>query len=283
MSPDASASPSLRVDARDFVETLGPALRQAAAVARALEGRVPNRPKEGAGSDVKAALTLADTAAQEAVLAALQERYPQVALRAEEETPGVAPFPPEAPGRPLVVIDPIDGTLRSYLEHRGPYAVMVGLALEGRYQAALVALPREGLFFDGVRGGPARRTRPRGEARTVRAEADGDAVLVSHEMPDAVRKRLAARGYAPVPGCGGAISVAPLIPGVRGGLRLAGDSVSIRGRIGVLIARAAGACALAEGGDPFPDDLETTARALAVAAGPDDARRLLEALAPELG
>ncbi|MDX1650341.1 MAG: inositol monophosphatase family protein, partial [Myxococcota bacterium] len=210
----STAGPASEVDPRVFVEVLGPALRQAAAVARALEGRVPNRPKEGADSDVKAALTLADSAAQEALLSALQERFPQVALRAEEDTPGVAAFPAEEPGRPLVVIDPIDGTLHSYLEHRGPYAVMVGLAVTGRYQAALVALPREGLFFDGVRGGPARRTRPRGEARPVRAAADGNAVLVSHEMPGRVRERILERGLAPVSGCGGAISVAPLIPGV---------------------------------------------------------------------
>jgi fructose-1,6-bisphosphatase/inositol monophosphatase family enzyme len=267
------------VDPHAFVELLGPALRQAAAVARALEGRVPNRPKVGAGSEVKAALTLADSAAQETILVALQEHFPEVALRAEEETPTVVAFPAEAPGRPLVVIDPIDGTLHSYLEHRGPYGVMVGLAIDGRYEAALVALPREGLFFDGVRGGGARRTRPRGEARPVLAEPSGDGVLVSHEMPGAVVERLRAQGFSVIPGCGGAISVAPLIPGVRAGLRLARDTVSIRGRIGVLVARAAGACALAEGGAPFPEDLESPAPVLAVAAERRDAERLLEALA----
>ena len=30
--------------------------------------------------------------------------------------------------------------------------IMLGLEQEGRYEAALVALPREGLFFDAVRG-----------------------------------------------------------------------------------------------------------------------------------
>jgi fructose-1,6-bisphosphatase/inositol monophosphatase family enzyme len=278
----STASDAVGADPRAFVEHLGPALRQAAAVARALEGRVPNRPKADAGSEVKAALTLADSAAQETLLVALQEHFPAVALRAEEETPSVAAFPPEAADRPLVVIDPIDGTLHSYLEHRGPYAVMVGLAVRGRYEAALVALPREGLFFDGVRGGAARRSRPRDRARPVRAEASGDTVLVSHEMPEPVRERLRARGFSPVAACGGAISVAPLVPGVRAGLRLAPENVSIRGRIGVLIARAAGACALGEGAGPFPEDLETPSRALAVAAEVGDAERLLEALAPAL-
>lgn len=279
-----SAPRSSGLDPAAFVDDLGPALRQAAAIARALEGRVPNRPKHGEATDVKAALTLADTAAQESILVALQERYPDVALRAEEETPAVASFPPEDAGRPLVVVDPIDGTLHSYLEHRGPYAVMFGIAVQGRYEAALVALPREGLFFDGVRGGEARRSRPRGEARPVRAEASGNAVLVSHEMPEAVIERLRARGLEVSFGCGGAIAVAPLIPGVRGGLRLAkpGVSVSVRGRIGVLIARVAGATALDERGGAFPEDLETPARVLAVGAEAADAHLLLEALAPVL-
>ena len=45
--------------------------------------------------------------------------------------------------------------------------------------------------------------------------------------------RLRARGLEVSFGCGGAIAVAPLIPGVRGGLRLAkpGVSVSVRGRL----------------------------------------------------
>ena len=275
VEPPAHAS---QVEPHAFVELLGPALRQAAGVARTLEGRVANQPK-AADSAVKAALTLADSAAQETILVALSEHFPQVALRAEEETPSVASFPPEAPGRPLVVIDPIDGTLHSYLERRGPYAVMVGLARQGRYEAALVALPREGLFFDAVRGGEARRQRPHGAARSIRARAEGEAVIVSHEMPEKVLERLEERGFAPVPGCGGAISVAPLIPGVRGGLRLARQgSISIRGRIGVMIARAAGAWALREGGKPFPDDLLTPTRVLAVAANAGDARRMLEAL-----
>ena len=58
----------------DFIGALAPALRQAASIARALEGRVANRPKRGEASAVKAALTVADTAAQEALLVPLYER-----------------------------------------------------------------------------------------------------------------------------------------------------------------------------------------------------------------
>ncbi len=262
-----------------FVELLAPAVRQAASIARALEGRVQNRPKAAEASDVKAALTIADSAAQEAILVPLLERFPGVALRAEEDTPSVPGFARE--GDDLVVVDPIDGTLRSYLEGRGPYAVMAGLVRRGDYEAALVALPREGLFFDAVRGGPARLTPPRGRPRPARAEGSGSRVLVSYGLPDPVIERLEGHGFEVAYGCGGAIAVAPLIPGVRAGLRIGNghEGISIRGRIGALIAREAGALLESEGGAGFPTTLDAPARVLLVAAREDDLGVLREALA----
>lgn len=262
-----------------FVEVLGPAVRQAAAIARALEGRVRNRPKASEPTLVKQALTLADTASQEAVLVPLLEHFPDVALAAEEDTPSVASFPAESRAR--VVVDPIDGTLHSYLEERGPYACMVGLAIDGVYEAALVGLPREGLFFDGVRGGGARRFRPRsGKPKAWRAEATGPRVIVSHELPEPILERLREAGFEVAFGCGGAISVAPLVPGVRAGLRVAkpGQGISIRGRIGVAISRAAGAVVWNGEGEPFPETVESPDAALIVAADAADARTLADAV-----
>lgn len=261
-----------------FVEFLAPAVHEAASIARAMEGRVANRPKTGEASAAKAALTEADTAVQEVILACLQENFPGVCLEAEEQTPRVAAFPPSARAR--VVIDPIDGTLHSYLEAGGPYACLVGLAVDDRYEAGLVALPREGLFFDGVRGAGARRTTPPADPTPCVAEASGRRVLVSYGMPESVLRGLAAAGFEPVPGCGGAIAVAPLIPGFRAGLRLvpAGMSISVRGRVGLAVSRAAGAVAWGEDGLDFPDDLRSPRRALVVAADPADLPRLHEAL-----
>ena len=71
------------------------------------------------------------------------------------------------------MIDPIDGTLRFYLEGRGPYAVMIGLARERAYEAALVALPREELYLDAVRGRGARIAQRGSPPRAARAEATG--------------------------------------------------------------------------------------------------------------
>lgn len=270
-------------DPRSFVRVLAPALRQAAAIADALDGRVINRPKLGEASDVKAALTLADSAAQEALLVPLFEHFGDVRLDAEEDTPSVKRF--RSLSGALVVVDPIDGTLRSYLEAAGPYAVMLGLALQGRFEAALLALPRERLFFDAVRGRGAHLAGPDstpGRARLGRGSGTGvRRVLVSHGMPEAVQEALRARGYEVGFGCGGAVAVAPLVPGVCAGLRLAPDGrgVSRRGRIGVLIAREAGALVCCETGEPFPDDIDAPARALLVAARDEDLAALREALA----
>lgn len=258
----------------EFVQVLAPAVRQAAAIARALEGRVQNRPKAGESTAVKQALTIADSAAQEAILVPLLEHFPTVRLEAEEDTPSVARFPDT--GDALVVIDPIDGTLHSYLGAEGPYAVMVGLAVAGRFEAALVALPREGLLFQAVRGAGARAARAGGPARAARLTARGRALLVSNNMPQAVLEGLREEADEIRCGCGGAVAVAPLVAGVRAGLRWApGESgISIRGRIGALIAREAGACVRDAHGRPFPEDVAAPAPALVVTATADDAEWL---------
>lgn len=265
--------------AEHFLAVIGPAVRQAASIARALEGRVRNRPKDGEDSAAKAALTLADTAAQEAILVPLLEHFPDVSVLAEEDTPSVGSFPHQADE--CVVIDPIDGTLRCYLEAAGPYAVMVGLSVCDRFEAAIVALPREGLYFEAVRGGAAFRARPGGPLRPVRVERGGGRVLVSPELPQPVAATLLEADYDLAVGSGGAIAVAPLIPGVQAGLRVARGTagVSVRGRIGALIAVCAGATLEDERGAPFPDTLSAPARALLVSADERDRLALRQAAA----
>ena len=263
----------------DFVSTLSPALRQAASIARALEGRVANRPKDGELTDVKAALTVADTASQEALLIPLLEHFPDVALEAEEDTPSVTRF--AASSDAVVVIDPIDGTLRFYLEGAGPYAVMIGLAIHGRYEAGLVSLPRERLCFEAVRGAGASVVHTDGIAEPISVtEPTGKRVFVSHNLPAAAADRLRERGYEVTAASGGAISIAPLIPGVCAGLRLVRenpDGVSIRGRIGALIAAEAGALVMGATG-PFPDSIREPAEALLTAVAQRDLDALYDAL-----
>ena len=187
-------------------------------------------------------------------------------------------FPTE--GDAAVIIDPIDGTLHSYLEGSGPYSVIVGLALQGIYRAAVVGLPREGLFFAASVNGGARMARAGGPVRSARVDAAGARVLVAHGTPAPVVECLREQGFDPVPSSGGAVSVAPLIPGVRAGLRFvpSGAGISIRGRVGALISREAGAFVRGRHGASFPEDMESQAPALLVAATESDLALLDQAL-----
>ncbi len=266
-----------------FLELVVPAAGEAAALARRLEGRVPNRPKAGETSPAKSALTDADTACQEILLRALLPEFRAIGLEAEEDTPTVAAFTGAGPGR--VVVDPIDGTLRAYLEGRGPYAVMAGLELGGRFEAAVVALPRESLLFAARRGAGAQVGAIGADGRVgplapCRVGGGGGRVLVSHEMPPAVRDQLREAGFAVEEASGGALAVAPLLRGVRAGLRRASapGGLSIRGRIGVLIAREAGASAVGPRGG-FPERVDRPVSWLVSAATAADAERFGKILA----
>ncbi|MCP4038044.1 MAG: hypothetical protein GY733_13980 [bacterium] len=261
-----------------FVERLLPAVERAAGFARGLEGRVRNAPKLEESSPEKQALTMADTGTQEVILRALLEAFPDVSLEAEEATETVTAFPEDS--NATVVIDPIDGTLRSYLEARGPYAVIVGLAVNEVYQAGLVALPREGLVFDATRGQGAWGMVSGRSRRPVRAVDDGRRVLLANGLPEAVAESLRARDYEVIRACGGAVSVAPLIRGVCAGLRHSNASagISVRGRVGTLIAREGGAIVCCPGGVAFPEDMETPAKNLLLATDASHLEALEEAL-----
>jgi fructose-1,6-bisphosphatase/inositol monophosphatase family enzyme len=262
----------------EFVATLSPALDQAAAIAAALQGRVPNVPKSGETTAVKAALTIADTAAQEALLVPLLARFRAARLEAEEATHSVELFTGAASDH-RIVVDPIDGTLHFYLAGRGLYAVMAGFAVGDRFQAALVALPREGLRFDAVRGQGPRRGRLGGEPEPALCSQDGCKLLLSDGVPDAIEARLRGEGFETERACGGAVALAPLVPGVRGGLRLSKyATISVRGRISTLIAREGGALVETGTGEPFPDSLDAPATSLVVASDRETAAAIQAAL-----
>ena len=120
-----------------------------------------------------------------------------------------------------------------------------------------------------------------GTAETISVtEPTGKRVFVSHNRPAAAADRLRERGYEVTAASGGAISVAPLIPGVCAGLRLVRenpDGVSIRGRIGALIAAEAGALVMGATG-PFPDSIREPAEALLTAVAQPDLDALYDAL-----
>jgi fructose-1,6-bisphosphatase/inositol monophosphatase family enzyme len=271
-----------------FIETLLPAFEQAAAIATALEGRVSNRPKSAEASEVKAALTIADTAAQEAILVPLIDGFADCRLEAEEDTPSVERFSGGDP-RQRIVIDPIDGTFRFYLGGAGPYAIMAGWALDRAFLAALVALPTERALFVAVAGAGAREAAlpvPDGALTTRPVACPPDAgarrIFVSDTTSPALQEALRGHGFEPHLACGGAISVAPLLSGVTAGLRFANDSstqgISIRGRVGALIAREAGAHLSKVDGTEFPLSIDEPADSLLVARSSATAEAVREAI-----
>ncbi len=274
-----TGSRSAGADPKAFVSLIVPAVRRAALLARSLEGQAVNDPKMDEATDVKQALTEADTAAQEILLTALCAHFPDVCLAAEEDTPTVSCFSSHADSQ--VIIDPVDGTLHSYLEASGPYAVIVGLTTANRYEAGIVALPREGILCAASRGAGALVGMPGRPMREVSACGDGDRVLVAHNTPPEVSSWLRERGMVVIPACGGAVSIAPLLPGVRAGLRWAGGElgISIRGRAGVLIAREGRAVVCGAANAAFPQDSTSPANVLLVGAGDEDIALLDAALA----
>lgn len=277
--------------AERFVDCLLPAFEQAAAIATSLQGRVANQPKSGEQSEVKAALTVADTAVQEALLVPLLAEFRDALLEAEEDTASVPLFSAREDAA-RIVIDPIDGTYRHYLLDEGPYSILAGLAVSARYVASLVALPKEGLLFYAVAGDGARladlgegwsAAHPR--PATLARRAEDRRVLISDTTPVAVVDALRQKGLEPVLASGGAISVAPLVPGVVAGLRYArpgGEtppSISERGRVGLLVSREAGAVVARADASAFPEDIHVLEATLLVARDPEIARALAATVA----
>jgi hypothetical protein len=99
-------------------------------------------------------------------------------------------------------------------------------------------------------------------------------------MPVAVMESLVAQGYEVTSASGGAVAVAPLVPGVCAGLRLGASAagVSRRGRVGLLVAREAGLLVRGAGDAPFPEDIDEPAPVLRVAANETDLAALAAAL-----
>lgn len=133
-----------------FVDSFRLAAIQAGAVARHLQGKVRPERKHG-DNDESEAVTAVDLATQDVILHALLAAIPDVAIDAEEDTPVVRRFPRERPGAPLVVVDPIDGTL-NYIRGSKDYAVMGALISGGLYRAAVVYFPAHERMCWAVRG-----------------------------------------------------------------------------------------------------------------------------------
>jgi len=253
---------------------------QAAAAVHWLEGRVENLPKQGEISAAKAALTYGDCVSQEILLTALRAHFPWVEIEAEEDTPTAVRFA-ENRSAQRVLIDPIDGTLR-YVQRDGLYAILLGLQAEDGMQAALVGLPQLDTVIRSIRGGRVEAAVAGGEFSPLTAggtRGGRPGVLVSHELPSGLWQKLEAEGFEVRKACGGAIGVAPLLPGVVGAIRTTSSSagLSVRTWISTLATRELGGCVLTHQG-VLPKLYRGGISAIVVGRSRPDADRLMKLL-----
>lgn len=230
------------VDQLRFIALARSAARQAGAIGLHLQGKVEVERKESGGVPEAEAVTAVDRAAQEVILDRFHEAMPELAVDAEEDTAAVALFPPEAKGRALLVVDPIDGTL-AYTRGSQDWAVMLGLIEDGYFTAALIDFPPRALTCWAVRGGGAFVAHGRGEGtRIERMPPAPDTLLVAPRMPPA-RLPLAHRiGLEPrYSRCSAVDSTAPATGRARAAI--ASDRADRRRALGLLITIEAGGAA----------------------------------------
>lgn len=165
-----------RIDPRLFVETLLPVVRQCARASLIFYGQVANIGKAPdtrlIGSEAQessAVLTVLDCALQDLILSAVLSNFPGIGCIAEEATPLRRRFAGKSEEYTLI-LDPIDGTIH-YQRGDEPYHISVGLAREGRMEAAVVARPSEDKIFTAVRGQGAFVQQGKGRPRRLRLGA----------------------------------------------------------------------------------------------------------------
>ena len=123
-----------------------------------------------------------DLAAQDVILLQLHAALPEVAVDAEEDTDTLRLFPPIEEGRPLVVVDPIDGTL-NYARGLKDYAVMGALVHAGIYKAAVVNFPAWQQLYWARRGHGCWQQIKENHSRQVHPDGTPLRVLVAASVP----------------------------------------------------------------------------------------------------
>jgi hypothetical protein len=261
----------------EFIDAMTLPVWQAMAVVRWLEGRVRNRPKVGEVTPEKAALTDGDCTSQELLLVALRDRFPDVVLNVEEDTPTTACFAGND-SEYTVVIDPIDGTLR-YLRGDGLYAIIVGLERDGLVLATLIGVPQRGLVVRAIRGGGVELAREQGHFARAALGGGGREVAVSPGLPEPISRALGQQGLEPCTAAGGVIGIAPLLPGMVAGVRITGQpqGLSRRAWVAALPTLEAGGCVEGLSG-AFPERYTPGEPGLLVASSPEEISRLRSTL-----
>lgn len=92
-------------------------------------------------------VTLADHAANDVIVAALREAFPDDAILSEESADSDA----RLTAKYVWIVDPLDGT-KEFLAQNGEFAVMIGLAVDGEAVLGVVYLPDGDVLYGAARG-----------------------------------------------------------------------------------------------------------------------------------
>ena len=106
-------------------------------------------------------VTLADHAANDVIVAALREAYPQDAILSEESADSDDRLNAER----VWIVDPLDGT-KEFLAQNGEFCIMIGLAVDGEAVLGAVYLPDGDVLYSAARGVGA-WVETRGERRSI--------------------------------------------------------------------------------------------------------------------
>jgi fructose-1,6-bisphosphatase/inositol monophosphatase family enzyme len=178
-----------------FIKKFEIAALQAGCIARRFQGETRTMQKTGKETPEGAALTLADLTAQDVILIALKKEFSQCSLDAEEDTLTRTHFASEGTNTPLMVIDPIDGTL-NYSQGSEDYAVMGGWVEKNIFTQALVHYPAFGETFRAWKGAGAWHVKEGGKkVCPLKPDPDNKEILLTPRAPESLSDALKSEGF----------------------------------------------------------------------------------------
>ena len=211
---------------------LAMAKRAAVLIARIYEGTRSRSSYKSKNDPV----TNADREANALLCAALASEFPGIPIVAEESDP--ASYAGYERAETAWFVDPIDGT-REFVAKNGEFAVMIGLAENGRATLGVIVHPVDGRAFVGGEGidafevEDAKGTRTPIHVSTVSSLAEAELVVSrSHPRRESLGAIAKQRGVRKITPCGSAgVKATRVATGASGRVRAAGTRGQALGRV----------------------------------------------------
>ena len=263
------------IDSR-FIQAFRLAALQASCVSRRLQGEVTSQKKTDQRTPESQALTAVDLATQDLILHLLHAALPEVAVDAEEDTDTVRLFASFENNRPLVIIDPIDGTL-NYSQGSGDYAIMGALCQNGIYRAVVVHFPAWKEIYWAAQGQGCWMLKEGGKSHQMVIGDLPPRVLINRAVPERLREALQKIGLEPVRSRCSAVDASSPVTG-RAAASVYMGTPGRRRAIGFLLTLEAGGVVLVggrlwKGEDPL--ELTESGKPAVVAESQETADRIL--------